>query len=389
MSAHEDSPVVIVGTGIAGYTVARELRKLDANVPITLVSENDGAFYSKPTLSNALAMKKTAQQLITFGVDAMRTQLRAEIMTHAKVERIDAHAHSVVVNGVPLAFKALVLAVGADARRVPLAGDAAQDVLSVNCLDDYARFRERLRDARSVALLGAGLIGCEFANDLALAGYTVTLIDPAPTPLSRLLPEQAGRAFAQGLTKHGVRLRLATSVDSVEHASTGYTLRCSNGDALDADVVLSAIGLAPRTELAARAGLAIQGGIRTDAWCRASLPDIYAIGDCAAIEGKVQPYVLPIMHAARALAKTLGGMPSRVEFPVMPVTVKTPAAPTVIVPPDEAGNWRCMDTEDNAPHSLQALCEHVADGRALGFALIGSATQHKAAFVKAMTAGKF
>jgi rubredoxin---NAD+ reductase len=389
MSAHEHSPVVIVGTGIAGYTVARELRKLDAHVPITLVSEDDGAFYSKPTLSNALAMKKAPQELITFGADAMRAQLRAEIVTHAKVEAIDANAHRVTVNGSPLAYKTLVLAVGAHARRVPLAGDAAQDVLSVNSLNDYARFRDRLRDARSVALLGAGLIGCEFANDLALAGYTVTLVDPAPTPLSRLLPEQAGRAFAQGLAEHGVRLRLAVSVDSIELASTGYTLRLSNGDTLDADLVLSAIGLAPRTELAARAGLAIQGGIRTDAWCRTSVPDIYALGDCAAIEGRVQPYVLPIMHAARALARTLGGMPSRVEFPVMPVTVKTPAAPTVIVPPDEPGNWRCLNTADDAPHSLQALCEHVGDGRALGFALIGAATQHKAAFVKAMTAGQF
>lgn len=149
--------------------------------------------------------------------------------------------------------------------------------------------------------------------------------------------------------------------------------------------MLSAIGLVPRTTLAINAGLAIENGIRTDAWCRTSAGDIYALGDCAAIEGKVQPYVLPIMHAARALARTLHGEATRVDFPVMPITVKVPASPTVIVPPDEAGTWRF----DDAPGSLHALCEHVVNGRALDFALLGAATQSKAALIKAMAAGAF
>jgi rubredoxin-NAD+ reductase len=389
MSAHNDSPVVIVGTGIAGYTVARELRKIDANVPITLISEDDGAFYSKPTLSNAFAMKKAPQELVTFDAQAMRAQLKACIVAHATVERIDPHAHTLIVNGEALYYAKLVLALGADARRIPLAGDAAHEVLSVNGLVDYAHFRKRLHGAQSVALLGAGLIGCEFANDLALAGYKVTLIDPAPTPLSRLLPERAGKAFARALELHGIRLRLGRSVKSVDRAPQGCTLTLSNGEAFNADVVLSAIGLAPRIELAMQAGLEIEGGIRTDAWCRTSAADVYALGDCAAIEGKVQPYVLPIMHAARALARTLAGVATRVEFPVMPITVKAPASPTVIVPPGAAGTWRYANAPDDAPNGLHALCEHTVDGRALGFALLGSATQSKAALIKAMIAGNF
>jgi rubredoxin---NAD+ reductase len=387
MSARDEAPVVIVGTGIAGYTVARELRKLDANVPIMLVSADDGAFYSKPTLSNALAMKKAPRDIVTFDADAMRTQLKANIVVRAKVERIDASAHELIVDDKSIRYAKLVLALGADARRIPLGGDAAQDVLSVNDLDDYARFRERLHGAKTVALLGAGLIGCEFANDLALAGYAVTLIDPARTPLPRLLPERAGQAFAQGLQRHGVTLRLGLTAATVNRAGSGYALALSNGETIDADVVLSAIGLAPRVNLAIDAGLAIDGGIRTDAWCRTSHADIYALGDCAAIDGKVQPYVLPIMHAARALARTLNGEATRVEFPVMPITVKAPASPTVIVAPEEAGTWRIES--DAAPDSLRALCEHAVDGRALGFALLGAQTQHKASLIKAMTSGCF
>jgi rubredoxin---NAD+ reductase len=385
MNEKIDAPVVIVGTGLAGYTVARELRKLDANVPITLISEDDGAFYSKPTLSNALAMKKAPRELVTFDANAMRTQLKAQIITHSKAEHIDTEAHGLIVNETPLRYSKLVLALGANARRIPLTGDAADDVLSVNCLHDYARFRERLDDAKTVALLGAGLIGCEFANDLALGGYDVTLIDPASTPLSRLLPQQAGNALALALGQHGIRMLLDTSVIAVNRAQRGYTLSLSNGVSFDADIVLSAIGLAPRTTLAINAGIAVEHGIRTDAWCRTSADDIYALGDCAAIEGKVQPYVLPIMHAARALARTLHGEATRVDFPVMPITVKVPASPTVIVPPEGAGTWRF----DETPGSLHALCEHAENGRALGFALLGAATQSKAALIKAMTTGAF
>ncbi|BBU31795.1 pyridine nucleotide-disulfide oxidoreductase [Burkholderia sp. THE68] len=389
MSTDIEDRVVIVGTGMAGYTVARELRKLDRNVPIVLISEDAGDFYSKPTLSNALAMKKTPHELVTFDAGAMRAQLNAGIIAHRKVERIAVDAHEVIINGAPLRYAKLVLALGADARRIPLVGDGAADVLSVNSLDDYVRFRARIEGAKSIALLGAGLIGCEFANDLALAGYDVTLIDPAATPLSRLLPELAGDAFARAFDRHGIRLRLGQSVATVDKRASGYDVTLDNGEVIGADVVLSAIGLAPRTALAAQAGLDIDIGIRTDAWCRTSAPDIYALGDCAAIEGKVQPYVLPIMHAARALARTLAGEPTRVDFPVMPVTVKSPAAPTVVVPPNETGTWRFAPASDDPLDGLAALCEHADDKRALGFALLGAATQGKAALIKAMTAGSF
>jgi rubredoxin-NAD+ reductase len=381
MTFDTDLPVVIVGTGMAGYTVARELRKLDAKVPIVLISEDNGCAYSKPALSNALAMKKQPKDLANFDAAAMSAQLNASIVVHRKVERILPDAHEVIVNGSPLRYAKLVLALGAEARRVPLGGDGADEVLSVNSLDDYARFRERLQQVHSVAILGAGLIGCEFANDLALADFQVTLIDPADTPLSRLLPKRAGATFASALNRHGIRLHLGRNVTSVEKSSDGFRLLFADGETLSADLVVSAIGLAPRTALASAAGLAVENGIRTDAWCRTSDPDIYALGDCSAFEGKVQPYVLPIMHAARALARTLSGDPARVDFPVMPITVKTPASPTVIVPPAEAGAW----LYDGSLDGLRAVCESAIDGRTTGFALLGPATQGKAELVKAMT----
>lgn len=380
-------PVIIAGTGIAGYTVARELRKLNTSVPIVMVSADDGCFYSKPTLSNALAAKKAARELVTFDAAAMRSQLNATVITHRTIERIDPTRHEILVDGAPLRYSRLVLALGADAKRLPLAGDAADEVLSVNDLTDYANFRNKLEGARSIVVLGAGLIGCEFANDLSIAGYEVTLVDPAPAPLSRLLPRTAGDVLALALTNQGIDLRLEESVSAINMTDTGLRLSFACGDTLDADVVLSAIGLAPRTSIAANAGLEIDGGILTDRWCRTSAADVFALGDCAAFDGKVQPYVLPIMHAARALARTLNGAETSVNFPVMPVTVKVPAMPTVVVAPDLAGIWRYPATTSSG--GFRALCEHADDGRPLGFALLGGEAQGKALLIKAMSEGRF
>ncbi|WP_322057279.1 NAD(P)/FAD-dependent oxidoreductase [Paraburkholderia sp. J63] len=381
----EGDPVVIVGTGLAGYTVARELRKLDASLPMVIVSRDDGSFYSKPTLSNALAMKKAPHELASFTAQAMATQLDARVWTHRHVERIVPDEHAIVVDGQRLRYRALVLATGADPRRVPLEGDGAGDVLSINDLGDYARFREVLASSNSVAMLGAGLIGCEFANDLAAAGHRVCLIDPASAPLSRLLPAEAGAVYARALSCAGVDVRLGCGVVAVARRSAGYRLTLTDGHALDVDIVVSAIGLAPRTALASAAGLRIEGGISTDAWCRTDAPDVYALGDCAAIEGRVQPYVLPIMHAARALARTLSGTLTRVEFPVMPVVVKTPAVPAVVVTPTATGGrWTVETVAQDAAHAVRALCEDAATQCLTGFALVGAATTEKAALLKQM-----
>lgn len=381
-------PIVIVGTGLAGYTLARELRKLDGETPMLIVSRDDGRFYSKPALSNALATRTEPHALARFDAQAMALQLSARVWTHRQVERIVPHERAIVVDGQRVRYRALVLATGADPRRVQVEGDGAADVLSVNDLGDYAHFRERLAACRSVALLGAGLIGCEFANDLLGAGYAVTLIDPAPVPLARLLPVEAGEVFARALAAAGVDLRLARGVQSIVRREPGYRLGLSDGATIDADLVVSAVGLVPRTSLAGAAGLRIEGGIATDAWCRTSAPDVYALGDCAAIEGRVQPYVLPIMHAARALAQTLAGTLTRVTFPVMPIVVKTPAVPAVVVTPDgPQGRWTVEAGTPDGAHALRAICADDATQRMRGFALLGAAIADKAALLKTMSTG--
>ena len=188
---------------------------------------------------------------------------------------------------------------GADPVRLPLQGDAADQVLSVNDLQDYAAFRERLQGARRVTVIGAGLIGCEFANDLVAAGYEVDVVDPGTQPLGRLLPPEAGDLLQRALSDAGVHFHWGTSVQAV-HAQPGdLQLELANGQRLGTDVVLSAVGLRPRTALAQAAGLQTAQGIVVNRQLQTSQPDIYALGDVAEVEGRSLPYVMPLMQAAR------------------------------------------------------------------------------------------
>jgi len=376
-------PIIIIGTGLGGYTLAREFRKLDTTTPLTIVTADDGRFYSKPLLSNAFKQGKDAVTLATATAAQMAEQLQADILTSTRVTALDPAEQTIRTDTTTLNYSQLILALGADPIRLPLAGDGAAEVLSVNDLIDYGVFRAAVADKERVVIIGAGLIGCEFANDLRGAGHTVAVIDPAPWPLVRLLPEPAGRALQQGLAAQGVDFRLGIAVTAVDRSDTGFVVTLDDGTSLDADVVLSAVGLQPRRDLAQAAGMTVKRGIQVDRSLQTSAAGVYALGDCAEVGGLVLPYVMPIMHAARALAKTLTGTPTPVRYPAMPVVVKTPAHPTVVAPPaaEAQGEWLC----EPVGQGVKALFQD-ADGNLLGFALTGEAVAEKQALTKTLPA---
>lgn len=388
-------PLVIIGTGLAGYTLAKEFRRLDAARPLLLLTADDGRNYSKPMLSTGFAKQKTADALAMNAPGEMAAQLGATVRTGFRVGAIDTAARTLTLVNVEagseevLTWGDLVLALGADTFRVPIAGDAASDVLSVNDLADYARFRERLDAApgdaggrRRVLVIGAGLIGCEFANDLAGAGHAVEVVDPAGRCLPALLPPQAGEALAAALGDLGVRFHFGPAVQAVAHDGARYRVTLTDGTAIvGVDVVLSAVGLRPRVALAREACIPVNRGVVVDAHLRAGVPHVYALGDCAEVNGHVLPYVLPLMACARALAKTLAGTPTAVTYGPMPVAVKTPACPVVVCPPPAGvpGTWQV----EGSGRDLRAL--YVGDaGQPLGFALTGEATNDKQLLSKQM-----
>lgn len=373
------SGIVIIGSGLAGYTVIRELRKIDKAIPITLVTREPGYFYSKPMLSTALASNKSAEQLVSTNAEGMATQLDMTVLGDADVTAIDTAAQTVTTSKGSISYGKLVLGLGADQIRLPLEGNAAREVIAVNDLEDYAQFRKTIEGKKRVAILGAGLIGCEFANDLVLGSYEVDVIDLAPQALGRLLPEAAAQALQAKLSAAGVRWHFATTVQLIDRSGDSLSIALSNGTVINSDAFLSAVGLRPRIDLAQSAGIATGVGITVNRQLETSAKNVYAIGDCAEVEGLVLPYVMPIMQAARALAPNLLGQATTLNYPAMPVMVKTPALATIVSPPAKGavGHWK-MNTVEGG---LEARFES-SDGKLLGFALLGTATAQRGALTK-------
>lgn len=392
------SPVIVIGSGVAGWTTVREFRKLDANTPVVLVTADSGDFYAKPTLSNAYAQKRGPAQLVTTPAAKMAETLQVTLMDHARAESLDTSAKTLTVRQgdtvQTLGYRQLVLATGAHPIRIPLQGDAADRVRSINTLDDFAGFHAALGvdatvpgsgEGKTVVVMGAGLIGCEFANDLALSGVQVHVADPAARPLAALLPAEAGEQLQAALSGLGVQWHFGTSVASVNADAKGKLLATlADGSTVLADLVLSAIGLRADTALALAAGLECERGVLVNTRLETSAADIYALGDCAQYESAGQrtlPYVMPVMTAARALAATLAGTPTEVVFPLMPVSIKTPALPIVVAAahPAISGQWEAEGGE-----SAWRFVDSAGQQR--GFVLAGKSTARRMEMAKLTTA---
>ena len=369
-------PIVIIGSGMAGYAVAREFRKLNPEHELLMICADDAVNYAKPTLSNALAGNKSPEQIPLGDATKMSAQLNMRIEQHTWVKAIHPEDHQLVLekDGQESTqnYSKLVLAIGANPVRLAIAGDASDDIHVVNNLSDYKAFRNNLaaREDKRVVILGAGLIGCEFANDLQNTDHQVTVIDLAPQPLGRLLPEHVATAFQKNLEETGIHFVLGTTVEKVSRADNGdYLVTLANGQSLVADVVLSAVGLQPNISLAKQADVHTSRGVLTTAQLETNQADIYAVGDCAEVNGTLLPYVMPIMQQARALAKTLNGEHTAVHYPAMPVAVKTPAAPLTVLPApvDVDVTWETEEFDDGM---LAKAFD--TNGTLRGFVLLGA-----------------
>lgn len=368
--------IIIIGSGLAGYGLLRELRNRQYPSPVVLVTADNGESYYKPKLSMALAQKKSARDLVMADALAMAREMNAEIITNARVVTLDGQKRSLTLEGgKELFYDKLVLAVGSTPIRLPLTGDGAAEVLSVNNLDDYVRFQEKLATARSVAIIGPGLIGSEFANDLLQSGRKVTIIGPDPWPISTLIPQECGLAVQQAMERNGATWHLGTFNGAIEKTSSGYHTLLKSGTAVEADLFLSAVGIRPEIQLASQSGLKVNRGIVTDSFLQTSFPDIYALGDCAEVAGRNLPFVQPLMIGTRALAATLLGTPTEVNYPPMPVLIKTHIHPVVTLPPPaKEGTW----TFDGTPTTGIAGRFHSTAGQTTGFVLTGNRVAEKA-----------
>ena len=324
--------VLIVGAGRAGWQMAEALRALDAQLPITLVTACAGDVYDKPLLSVAMARGLPAEALVKErGADAAR-RLGVRLLADTHAIHINRAQRQLRTTRGTLRYGELILAHGAQAA-LP-AGLPAALCWRINHLGAYQKLRAALGDApKDVLIIGAGLIGSELANDLALGGHRITLLDVQAAPLARWPVEQAGGPLLAAWQGLPIRFLGCATVNAVVRDAQGrYRVDTACGQQIEADQVIVCSGLQTPPRLARSAGLAWQGGIAVDAaTLRTSDPHIHALGDCISVNGQVSRFIEPIARQARTIAAAIaGGEAVPYEHRAAPVRVKTSSQPLTL-----------------------------------------------------------
>lgn len=284
MSSGSLQSVVIVGAGQAGCQAATSLRQDGFSGRIVLIGAEAHLPYQRPPLSKGHLTGKAARETLWLRPEAWFAENHVELRLGTAVRAIDAAARRVELDSERLPYDALVLALGARHRELPVAGTDLEGVVSLRSLDEADDIRARLEAAHDVVVIGGGFIGMEVASTAAALGKNATVVEVAPQLMGRVLSAETAAFLLDAHRRRGLAISLATTV----HEITGNANRVSGvrvSDAagertLPADLVLVGIGAVPQTELAAAAGLTIDNGIAVDEHLRTTNPHIYAIGDC-------------------------------------------------------------------------------------------------------------
>ena len=362
--------IVIIGAGIAAFSVVQSLRRLNANYKISVITACNADQYYKPNLSQALSCKIPLEKLTTTKAEEWTKKYDVTLFSKQNVSAIDVGSQMVYFADSKVAYDKLVLATGAGPVDIP--GCVSNEIFHLNSLQSYKQLHAALAQNQKATIIGAGLVGCELASDLARSEYEAHLLYPQDEPLMKLFPEALCRYVKCALEAAGVICSSNRKVIRIDNSNSKKTLQFSDGSSLYSSVVVNCAGLRPGTQLAKSAGLAVNNGIVTDSYLQTSHRNIFAIGDCAEINGALHQYIAPIIQSARALASTLCGVPVDVSLGNYPVAVKIQQMPLLFTMKDKAVEW--VTEEIDQGMIAKGLN---SQGQLAAYALAGKAQQYR------------
>ena len=287
---------------MAGAKAAETLRAEGFDGRVVLIGAEHERPYERPPLSKDYLRGEAGREKVYVhdegfyaeqGIDLRLGRTAVGLNTSAKELALD--------DGERLRYDRLLLTTGAEPRRLPIPGNELDGVLYLRSVDDSDVLRERLDRGGTVVVVGAGWIGAEVAASARQRGLEVTVIDPNTVPLERVLGIEAGAVYRDIHTDHGAQMLLGTGVESFEGDGAVERVRTSDGRELECDFVVVGIGVQPRTQLAAAAGIAVDDGILVDEHLQTSAPGVFAAGDVANAHHPFYGERIRVEHWANAL----------------------------------------------------------------------------------------
>ncbi|WP_433729170.1 NAD(P)/FAD-dependent oxidoreductase [Actinoplanes sp. CA-051413] len=279
-----DRTFVIVGAGLAGATAAETLRTEGFTGRVVLLGSEPERPYERPPLSKGLLLGTTERDDVHVHDASWYPEHDVELRTGCTVTAIDRTTRRVRLAGdEELGYDKLLLATGAVPRGLPVPGTELDGVLRLRTLADSARIAATVAEGTRLVVIGAGWIGLEVAAAARARGAAVTVVETAALPLQRVLGDRLAAVFAELHRRHGVVFHFGARTRELRGTGRVSQVVLDDGTVLDADVVLIAVGAAPETGLAERAGLRVGNGILVDRRLRTDDPDIFAAGDVASV----------------------------------------------------------------------------------------------------------
>ena len=279
--------VLVVGAGQGGAQVAATLRQQEFSGTIGVVGDEPDAPYERPALSKEyLAGEKPFEKML-LRPPAFWADRRIDLVLGRRVVEVDAAGHRVrLEDGAAIAYGKLVWATGGAPRLLSCGGHELRGVHTVRSRADVDRLRAELATGQRVVVIGGGYIGLEAAAVLSKLGKRVTVVEALDRVLARVAGEELSRFYEAQHRAHGVEVRLGAAVACIEEANGAASgVRLASGEVLPAEIVVVGIGITPATGSLAAAGARSPeetGGVLVDLQCKTSLPDVWAVGDCAA-----------------------------------------------------------------------------------------------------------
>jgi 3-phenylpropionate/trans-cinnamate dioxygenase ferredoxin reductase component len=272
----------IVGASLAGGKAAGELREQGFDGRIVLIGAEDETPYERPPLTKDYLRGESEREKTFVHPAEFYAEHEIDLETGVTVTGIDVGASRVTLDdGRELDHDKLLLTTGAEPRRIPVPGSELDGIYYLRTLADCEVLRRRIDDSERVAVVGAGWIGSEFAASARQLGREVTVIDPLALPNERIFGPEVGAFYRDVHVQHGVEMILGQGVEAFEGDGTVGSVRTSGGRVVECDFAVVGIGIAPRTQLAGDAGIAVDNGIVVNASLETSASGVFAAGDVA------------------------------------------------------------------------------------------------------------
>ncbi len=292
----------IVGASLAGAKAAETLRTEGFDGRVVLIGAEPERPYERPPLSKEYLRGEAGREKVYVHDEGFYAANDIELRLGVTATGLDTSSREVALDdGERLRYDQLLLATGSEPRRLSIPGAELDGVLYLRSVEDSDALRERLDRGGRVVVIGAGWIGAEVAASARQRGLEVTVLDPMTVPLERVLGSEVGAVYRDIHTDHGVRMLLGTGVEAFEGTTSVERVRTGDGSLLECDFVVVGVGAQPRSELAARAGIATDDGILVDEQLRTSAPGVFAAGDVANAQHRFYGERIRVEHWDNAL----------------------------------------------------------------------------------------